>query len=70
MKGNCLDNAVAESFFALLKTGMYHNQYFEDADDLIAHIDEYIEPDHTKRIKVKQKGLTPMEYRNQALQAA
>ncbi|MBY6196462.1 IS3 family transposase, partial [Vibrio hangzhouensis] len=25
---------------------------------------------NTKRIKVKLKGLTPMEYRNQALQAA
>ncbi|WCE29889.1 IS3 family transposase [Vibrio sp. SCSIO 43137] len=69
-KGNCLDNAVAENFFALLKTEMYHNQHFEDADDLIAHIDEYIEYYNTKRIKVKLKGLTPMEYRNQALQAA
>ncbi|HFQ5101059.1 TPA: IS3 family transposase, partial [Vibrio vulnificus] len=69
-KGNCLDNAVAENFFALLKTEMYHNQHFEDADDLIAHIDEYIEYYNTKRIKVKLKGLTPIEYRNQALQAA
>ncbi|WP_391777417.1 IS3 family transposase, partial [Vibrio vulnificus] len=25
---------------------------------------------NTKRIKVKLKGLTPIEYRNQALQAA
>lgn len=69
-KGNCLDNAVAENFFALLKTEMYHNQHFEDADDLIAHIDEYIEYYNTKRIKVKLKGLTPTEYRNQALKAA
>ncbi|MCG9704049.1 IS3 family transposase [Photobacterium damselae] len=68
-KGNCLDNAVAENFFALLKTEMYHNKQFEDADDLIAHIDEYIEYYNTKRIKVKLKGLTPIEYRNQALQA-
>jgi len=69
-KGNCLDNAVAENFFALLKTEMYHNQYFEDADDLITQIDEYIEYYNTKRIKVKLKGLTPIEYRNQAFQAA
>ncbi len=53
-----------------LKTEMYHNQHFEDADDLIAHIDEYIEYYNTKRIKVKLKGLTPTEYRNQALKAA
>ncbi len=69
-KGNCLDNAVAENFFALLKTEMYHGQYFEDADELIAHIDEYIEYYNTKRIKVKLKGLTLVEYRNQALQVA
>ena len=68
-KGNCLDNAVAENFFALLKTEMYHNHHFEDADDLIAHIDDYIEYYNTKRIKVKLKGLTPIEYRNQALLA-
>ncbi|MCG9780674.1 IS3 family transposase [Photobacterium damselae] len=50
-KGNCLDNAVAENFFALLKTEMYHHQNFEDTDDLIAHIDECIEYYNTKRIK-------------------
>lgn len=69
-KGNCLDNAVAENFFALLKTEMYHNNHFKDANDLIAQIEEYIEYYNTKRIKAKLKGLTPIEYRNQALQAA
>lgn len=69
-KGNCLDNAVAENFFALLKTEMYHQHTFEDADDLIACIDEYIEYYNTKRIKIKLKGLSPVEYRNQALLAA
>ena len=69
-RGNCLDNAVAENFFALLKTEMFHGQDFESADDLIEKIDEYITYYNTKRIKVKLKGLTPVEYRNQALQAA
>jgi len=69
-KGNCLDNAVAENFFGLLKTEMYHRQNFKDADELIEKLDEYIEYYNTKRIKVKLKGLTPIEYRNQALQAA
>lgn len=69
-KGNCLDNAVAENFFALLKTEMYHNNHFKDANDLIEQIEEYIEYYNTKRIKAKLKGLTPIEYRNQALQAA
>lgn len=69
-KGNCLDNAVAENFFGLLKTEMYHGYSFKDADELIEKIEEYIEYYNTKRIKVKLKGLTPIEYRNQALQAA
>ncbi|ENG3800753.1 IS3 family transposase [Proteus mirabilis] len=41
-KGNCLDNAVAENFFGLLKSEMYHGHRFQDADELIDKIDEYI----------------------------
>ncbi|MGR5333537.1 IS3 family transposase [Photobacterium damselae] len=59
---------MAENFFALLKTEMYHNKHFEDVDNLIAHIDECIEYYNIKRTKVKLKNLTPIEYRNQALQ--
>ncbi len=69
-KGNCLDNAVAENFFGLLKSEMYHGYRFRDADELIDKIDEYIEYYNTKRIKAKLKDLTPVEYRNQALQTA
>ncbi|MFA0549273.1 transposase [Vibrio lentus] len=69
-KGNCLDNAVDENFFALLKIEMYHNQNFEDTNTLIEQIKEYIEYYNTKRIKVKVKGLTQIEYRAQALKAA
>ncbi|SMY17468.1 Integrase core domain protein [Photobacterium aquimaris] len=53
-KGNCLDNAVAENFFALLKIEMYHGKHFKDADALIEQIDEYIEYYNTKRIKALQ----------------
>ena len=69
-KGNCLDNAVAENFFALLKTEMYHGHQFKNATELIKEIKEYIEYYNYERIKVKLKGLTPVEYRNQALRAA
>ena len=69
-KGNYLDNAVVENFFALLKTEMHHGKHFKNADALIEQIEEYIEYYNTKRIKVKLKGLTPIEYRNQALRAA
>lgn len=69
-KGNCLDNAMAENFFGLLKTEMYHNEVFKNADELIETIKEYIDYYNHKRIKLKLKGLSPIEYRNQALVAA
>ncbi|MEX6314559.1 IS3 family transposase [Providencia manganoxydans] len=53
-----------------MKSEMYHGYRFRDADELIDKIGEYIEYYNTKRIKAKLKGLTPIEYRNQALQAA
>ncbi|MDP4538001.1 IS3 family transposase, partial [Alkalimonas collagenimarina] len=69
-KGNCLDNAVAENFFGILKTEMYHNEVFKSADELIQSIEEYIDYYNNQRIKLKLKGLSPIEYRNQALVAA
>ena len=69
-KGNCLDNAVAENFFGILKTEMYHHHEFQDADELIMRIKEYIHYYNHKRIKLKLKGLSPVEYRNQTLIAA
>lgn len=69
-KGNCLDNAVAENFFGILKTEMYHNEAFKSADDLIENIKQYIDYYNNERIKLKLKGLSPIEYRNQALVAA
>jgi len=69
-KGNCLDNAVAENFFGLLKTEMYHNETFKDANELIENIAEYIDYYNNERIKLKLKGLSPIQYRHQALVAA
>lgn len=69
-KGNCLDNAIAENFFGILKTEMYHNEVFKSADDLIEKIKEYIDYYNHVRIKLKLKGLSPIEYRNQALLTA
>ncbi|MBU9977788.1 IS3 family transposase [Proteus mirabilis] len=67
-KGNCLGNALAENFFGLLKSEMHRGHYFQNADELIDKIEEYIEYCNIKRSKVKLKVLTPVEYRNQVLQ--
>ena len=59
-----------EPTYIIAEMSANHNQSFEDADVLIEQIKEYIEYYNTKRIKVKPKGLTPIEYRTQALKAA
>ncbi|RBP78213.1 integrase-like protein [Marinomonas rhizomae] len=48
---------------------MFHGETFEDEDDLIQELEEYIDYYNTKRIKMGLNGLTPVEYRNQALLA-
>ena len=65
-KGNCLDNACAESFFGHLKCELYRGRMFEDVEAFKAELDEYIEYYNTKRIKGKLKGLSPVEYRTQS----
>ena len=65
-KGNCLDNACAESFFGLLKSEFYHGRSFEDAKTFRVELDDYIEYYNNRRIKLKLKGLSPVEYRTQS----
>lgn len=69
-KGNCLDNASMESFFAVLKTECFHKQKFADIDALKATIHEYIEYYNTKRISNVLGGLSPLQYRLRRTQAA
>ncbi len=66
-KGNCLDNM--ESFFGHLKDELYCNTTFLSADALIAAIDAYIGWFNTERVHSTLKGLSPVQYRAQALAA-
>lgn len=68
-KGNSLDNGLMENFFGIMKTEMFYGQEknYETIESLKIAIDEYINYYNTKRIKVKLKGLTPAQYRNQSL---
>ena len=69
-KGNCLDNAVIENFFGLLKSELLYLQNFDSMEhfkqELIAYLDYY----NNRRIKAKLKGLPPAIHRQQALSAA
>lgn len=64
-KGNCYDNAVIENFFGILKSEFFYTQEFISVDEfrkeLVKHIDYY----NHERIKVKLKGLSPVQYRTQ-----
>ena len=52
-----------------LKTEMYHGEVFDTVAEFNQAIDEYIQWYNTERIQQRLKGLTPMQYRNQTLEA-
>ena len=67
-KGNSMDNGMMENFFGILKTEMFYEQEanYKTLDDLIKAIDDYIYYYNYDRIKVKLKGLSPVNYRLQS----
>ena len=68
-KGNCLDNAVMENFFGLLKSELLYLQNFNGVEHFISELHEYIRWYNEERIKVKLKGLSPIQFRTQSLAA-
>lgn len=69
-KGNCLDNAVIENFFGLLKSELLYLQKFESMQQFKAELIEYLDYYNNRRAKAKLKGLPPAIHRQQALWAA
>lgn len=69
-KGNCLDNAVIENFFGLLKSELLYLQKFDSMEHFKAELIDYLEYYNNRRIKAKLKGLPPALHRQQALLAA
>jgi putative transposase len=64
-KGNCLDNAAMESFFAVLKTEYFYLNKFTCVEQLREGLAEYIRYYNHDRIKTRLKGLSPVQYRTQ-----
>lgn len=52
-----------ESFFGTLKTEFYCANEFRDLDELATGLKEYIRYYNHDRIKLKLKGLSPVDYR-------
>ena len=69
-KGNCLDNAVIENFFGLLKSELLYLQEFRSMEHFKLELLEYLDYYNNRRIKAKLKGLPPAIHRQQALSAA
>ena len=67
-KGNSPDNGMMESFFGILKSEMFYGyeKTFKSLNQLEQAIVDYIDYYNNKRIKVKLKGLRPVQYRTKS----
>jgi putative transposase len=65
-KGNCWDNAVAESFFHTLKTELIHHQTFRDREEAKQVVFECIEVFYNReRLHSANGYLSPVDYEAQ-----
>jgi putative transposase len=62
-KGNCLDNAVIENFFGILKSELFYLKQYESTEKLKSEIEDYISYYNNQRIKLNLNGMSPTEYR-------
>lgn len=62
-KGNCLDNAVMENFFGLLKSELLYLQDFEDISHFERELHRYIRYYNSKRIKSGLGWASPVRFR-------
>lgn len=66
-KGNCLDNAVMENFFGLLKSELLYLQRFRSIEHFRLELEEYIDYYNNKRIKAALNNMSPAQYRTHAI---
>ena len=69
-KGNNENNDATEQVFGRLKDEFFRGQDWQTFESFKADLDAYITHWNTVRRQVKLKGLTPAEYRDQALREA
>ena len=62
-KGNCLDNAIIENFFGILKSELFYLKKYKSINELKNEIKEYIDYYNNERIKLNLKGMSPIQYR-------
>ena len=67
-RGDCFDNAVAESFFATLKKELIHRRSWPTKAELRTEIFDYIEVFYNRRRRHSTLGmLSPADFENSTL---
>lgn len=61
-KANCLDNAMMENFFGLMKNELLYARDFEDMPTFVQALKRYITYYNNERIKLRLK-MSPVQYR-------
>ena len=62
-KGNCLDNAIIENFFGVLKSELFYLNKYDSIYQLKEEIKDYINYYNNDRIKLNLNGMSPIQYR-------
>jgi len=66
-KGNCLDNAMMENFFGLMKTELLYSRQWNSMDEFKIELKRYIHYYNNDRIKLRLNGMSPVQYRTQCI---
>lgn len=64
-KGNCLDNSMMENFFVLMKNKLLYVNHHNSIEEFEKELKQYIWWYNNKRIKLRLKGMSPVQYRAQ-----
>ena len=62
-KGNCLDNAMMENFFGLMKSELLYLQKWDSVEQFKKELIRYIHYYNNDRIKLRLNGKSPVQYR-------
>ena len=60
---NCLENAIIENFFGILKSELFYLEKYKSVNELKKAIKQYIHYNDNERIKLNLKGMSPIQYR-------
>ena len=64
-KGNCLDNAMMENFFGIMKTELLYSRQWNSMDEFKKELRKYIHYYNHERIKLRLNGMSPVQFRAQ-----